>query len=226
MAGFRAVLFDLDGTLLDTALDFQWIIDEMLSARGHDPVNPSQFRQHVSEGARAMVSAAFSLPTHSAETDRLLDEFLTRYGNNPAARSQLFDGLDQLLSWLDAESIPWGIVTNKPERFSRAILETLDLSARCASLVCPEHVSRVKPDPEPLLRACRELGLEAGDTLYIGDHRRDIEAGQRAGMRTIACGYGYIPDHEDPAEWRSTHLVQDAQALTRLLKSLYLEFRA
>jgi len=225
MKAFHAVLFDLDGTLLDSALDFHHIIAQMLQQRGRTSLDLPELRPHVSQGARAMISAAFQLPAEDAETDRLLEEFLTLYGQQPAQHSRLFDGIETILSWLEARAIPWGIVTNKPEHFSRPILTTLGLDQRCASLICPEQVTHTKPDPEALLLACRELRRTPAETLYVGDHRRDIEAGQRAGMRTIACGYGYIPAQDDPARWHSTHLVRDTQELARLLESLYLESR-
>lgn len=225
MNTYRAVLFDLDGTLLDSLLDFHHIIDHMLRQRGHASLDPLALRLHVSQGARAMISAAFQLPAEDAETDRLLEEFLTLYGQNPARHSRLFDGIETILSWLEAHTLPWGIVTNKPEHFSRPILTALGLAERCACLICPEQVTHTKPDPESLLLACNELHRTPAETLYVGDHRRDIEAGQRAGMRTIACGYGYIPAQEDPAHWHSTHLIRDTQELARLLESLYLESR-
>lgn len=226
MPGYQAVLFDLDGTLLDSSPDFYHIISRMLEEAHRPPIDPMDFRQQVSLGGRAMVSHAFGLPSDSAETEALLAEFLQRYALQPLVHGQLFAGLDRLLLWLDRQRLPWGIVTNKAERFSRPILESLGLAQRCASLICPEQVSCIKPDPEPLLLACKQLGLAPEQALYVGDHQRDVEAGRRAGMRTIACGYGYIPPGEDPGDWQSTHLVQDTQALVELLESLYLHPRA
>ena len=226
MEGYRTVLFDLDGTLLDTAPDFHRILNLMLGQHGQAAVELDWLRQYVSLGARAMVSKSFALPAQAAETDQLLDQFLTLYEQQPIVHSQLFEGLDQLLNWLDSQAIPWGVVTNKPSRFSQPILTTLGLRDRCASLICPDQVRHSKPDPESLLLACQELNCLPEDTLYIGDHARDIEAGQRAGMRTIACGYGYIQPEENPAQWNSTYLIEDTQELAGLLKSLYLESRA
>ncbi|MBV1787025.1 HAD-IA family hydrolase [Marinobacterium sp. D7] len=221
MAGYRGVLFDLDGTLLDTALDFYWVADRMRADRGLEPVERDGFRQCVSDGARAMVCNAFSLSPNSPEVEPLLEEFLALYAQHMMVKSRLFEGMDLLLDWLDEQQIKWGIVTNKPERFSRAIIDQLGLSARCSSLICPEQVRNRKPDPESLLLACQEIGCPPEATLYIGDHQRDIEAGQRAGMITIACLYGYIHSQDDPRQWNSDHLVRDTRKLDTLLKCLY-----
>ncbi|GGB88160.1 phosphoglycolate phosphatase 2 [Marinobacterium zhoushanense] len=221
MARYRGVLFDLDGTLLDTALDFYWVADKMRIARGLGPVERDSFRQCVSDGARAMVGNAFSLPLDTAEIEPLLEEFLDLYAQHMMVESRLFEGIDRLLDWLDGQQIKWGIVTNKPERFSRVIINQLGLSTRCSSLICPEQVSKRKPDPESLLLAGQEIGCAPDETLYIGDHQRDIEAGRRAGMITIACQYGYIHDRDDPELWHSDHLVRDTRELDTLLKCLY-----
>jgi len=221
MPGYRGVLFDLDGTLLDTALDFYWVADRMRETRGLAPVDRIGFRQCVSEGARAMVGNAFALPLDAPEIPALLEEFLDLYGRHMMVESRLFDGIAPLLDWLDAQNINWGIVTNKPERFSRAIIRQLGLHERCASLICPEQVGKRKPDPESLLLAGDEIGSAPHETLYIGDHQRDIEAGRRAGMITIGCLYGYIHDRDDPDLWHSDHLVRNTRELDTLLKCLY-----
>lgn len=221
MAGYSAVLFDLDGTLLDTALDFYWIADRMRASRGLGPIARPDFRERVSDGSRAMVGNAFGLSGNEPEFESLLEEFLDLYARHMMVESRLFDGIEPLLDWLDSRGIKWGIVTNKPERFSRRIIQHLDLETRCASLVCPENVKQRKPDPEALLLACREIGCEPARTLYVGDHQRDIEAGHRAGMTTIGCLYGYIHADEDPRQWNGEHLVHDTHELHALLKYLY-----
>ncbi|WP_432696352.1 HAD family hydrolase [Marinobacterium sp. YM272] len=220
MPAVRAVLFDLDGTLLDTALDFYWVIDKMLADRQRPPVDRATFRQYVSEGARAMVSQAFDLPATTAQTDQLLTEFLTLYQHNLMVEARLFEGLEQLLEQLEAREIPWGIVTNKPERFSRLILQKLKLDRRCATLICPEHVSNRKPDPESLHLACEQLHCRPEEAIYLGDHLRDIEAGLAAGMPTIACAWGYLHKDDDPESWQADHVIRDTRELGALLNCL------
>ncbi|SEG71365.1 HAD family hydrolase [Marinobacterium lutimaris] len=217
MPGYRAVLFDLDGTLLDSALDFYWVIDKMLADRNLPAVDRASFRQYVSDGARAMICNAFSLKTHAPETEPLLTEFLNLYQQNLMIEAQLFTGLDTTLNQLEQHGIPWGIVTNKPERFCHTIIEKLGFSDRCATLVCPEHVKQRKPDPESLLLACQQVQCEPSEALYLGDHQRDIEAGRRAGMTTVACSWGYLHSSDDPASWGADHIIADTRELGALL---------
>lgn len=217
MSRYQAVLFDLDGTLLDSALDFYWVIDKMLADRSQPPVDRISFRQYVSEGARAMVCCAFSLPADSPETELLLQEFLTLYRQHLMVEATLFTGLDAVLEDLEQRQIPWGIVTNKPERFCHTILDRLNVNSRCATLICPEHVKQRKPDPESLLLACQQIHCEPARTLYLGDHQRDIEAGRRAGMTTVACCWGYLHADDDPASWGADHIIEDTRELGALL---------
>ncbi len=217
MPNYQAVLFDLDGTLLDSAKDFYWVIDKMLADRDLPPVDRSSFRQHVSDGARAMICSAFSLPADAQETELLLQEFLALYQQHLMIEATLFSGLDSVLRDLELRKIPWGIVTNKPERFCGTILKRLELQERCATLVCPEHVSQRKPDPEALLLACRQLQCNPAEALYLGDHERDIEAGRRAGMTTIACSWGYLHSEDDPTQWQADHIIRDTRELSALL---------
>ncbi|KEA65437.1 hypothetical protein ADIMK_0394 [Marinobacterium lacunae] len=225
MPSYSGVLFDLDGTLLDTALDFYWVADRMKSTRGLAPIDRTRFRQHVSEGARAMVASAFDIPIDAPDITPLLEEFLELYAQHSMIESRLFDGIPELLDWLEEMQVKWGIVTNKPERFTRTIVDKLGLSTRCSSLICPEQVTNRKPDPESLLLASHEIGRPPHKTLYIGDHRRDIEAGRRAGMTTIGCLYGYIHNDDNPNLWNSDHLVSNTRELSTLLKCLYSDRR-
>jgi len=197
----RAVLFDMDGTLLDTAPDFIAVAQAMRQARGLSRIPDQQVRDVVSGGARAMVLSAFDVDPLSEEFETLRLEFLDRYQDHCAVESQLYDGMAQLLSEIEAADLLWGVVTNKPLRFAEPIMQQLGLSARSAVLVCPDHVSKSKPDPEPMLLACSHLGLEPSTTLFVGDDLRDIESGRAAGSRTAAVRYGYIPPHDNPDEW-------------------------
>lgn len=212
----KAVLFDLDGTLIDTAADFIRIIQDMCRAKNCEVVAADLIRTQVSEGARAMVKLVYPHlevddPVFLAHRQRFLD----LYGADIAVETDLFEGMYPLLDELEARGIPWGIVTNKPRGLSEALLAALNLTERCAVLVCPEDVTRTKPDPEPMYLAARQINLPAEQIIYVGDHPRDIEAGRNAGMYTILAAYGYLPlSHKDDlTAWQADCIVNDISEL-------------
>ncbi|EXF57453.1 HAD hydrolase, IA, variant 1 family protein [Acinetobacter sp. 1294596] len=212
----KAVLFDLDGTLIDTAADFIRIIQDMCRAENCEVVAADLIRPQVSEGARAMVKLVYPHlevddPVFLAHRQRFLD----LYGADIAVETDLFEGMYPLLDELEARGIPWGIVTNKPRGLSEALLAALNLTERCAVLVCPEDVTRTKPDPEPMYLAARQINLPAEQIIYVGDHPRDIEAGRNAGMYTILAAYGYLPlSHKDNlTAWQADCIVNDISEL-------------
>ncbi len=219
----KAVLFDLDGTLIDTAADFIRIIQAMCREKGVDIVDAQSIRTQVSEGARAMVKLVY--PELSVDDPVFLQhrqDFLDRYGSDIAVDTALFDGMDNLLQDLEQQHIPWGIVTNKPRWLSEALLDALDLSKRCAVLVCPEDVKQTKPDPEPMFLAAAKLDIAPEQIIYIGDHPRDIDAGKNANMPTILAAYGYLPPESahDLAAWGADYIIDDVPALQELLTKL------
>lgn len=197
----RAVLFDMDGTLLDTAPDFIAVAQAMRIARGMDSIPDQHIRDVVSGGARAMVLSAFDVDPLSDEFEALRLEFLDRYQDHCAVHSHLYDGMAELLAEIEAANLPWGVVTNKPVRFAQPIMERLGLDGRSSVLVCPDHVSNSKPDPEPMLLACKQLSLDPSTVLFIGDDLRDIESGRAAGSKTAAVRYGYIHPDDNPDTW-------------------------
>lgn len=212
----KAVLFDLDGTLIDTAADFIRIIQDMCRAENCEVVAADLIRTQVSEGARAMVKLVYPHlevddPVFLAHRQRFLD----LYGADIAVETDLFEGMYPLLDELEARGIPWGIVTNKPRGLSEALLAALNLTERCAVLVCPEDVTRTKPDPEPMYLAARQINLPAEQIIYVGDHPRDIEAGRNARMYTILAAYGYLPlSHKDNlTAWQADCIVNDISEL-------------
>jgi phosphoglycolate phosphatase len=217
-----AVLFDLDGTLIDTAPDFIRIIHLLCQEDGVPPPTPEQIRVQVSEGARAMVRLIH--PEMSMDSPELLqyrDRFLAYYAAQIAVDTQLFEGMDELLVSLEQQGIAWGIVTNKPRHLSVALLAALGLTERCAVLVCPDDVRRTKPDPEPMYLAAQQLGIDPQSIAYVGDHPRDIDAGRAANMPTVLAAYGYLPPEHanDLAAWQADHLVADVAELSALLTS-------
>lgn len=209
----NSVLFDLDGTLLDTADDFLAIIRSMRAERGLADEPLEQVRACVSNGAAGMLCEAFSVTPKAPGFADLREDFLQRYQAAIAVHTRPFPGIMELLDWLDAEGLPWGVVTNKLSHFSIPLLEATGLAQRCASLVCPDQVTHAKPHPEPLLKACQEMGVEPGHSVFIGDHLRDIQAGQAAGMRTVAALYGYLIADDQPHLWNATHSIDNAAAL-------------
>lgn len=216
----KAVLFDLDGTLLDTAPDFAFIVNTMLQNHGRAPLPYPRLRETVSDGARGMVMAAFDCADTDPHFEPLRQELLALYPHHLADATRLFDGMDELLQFIEAQALAWGIVTNKPHVYAQPLLRALQLDRRCATLICPEHVRNRKPDPESLLLACAQLGCTPAEAIYLGDHRRDIEAGRNAGMRTIACAYGYVHRDDDCNTWGADYTVADARAIAPLLQAL------
>ncbi|AMB85236.1 phosphoglycolate phosphatase [Pseudomonas agarici] len=213
----RAVLFDMDGTLLDTAPDFIAICQTMLADRGLAPIADKLIRDEISGGARAMVAATFMMDPESPGFEELRQEFLGRYLKACAVHSKLFDGMDQLLADIEKANLLWGVVTNKPLRFAEPIMRQLGLAERSALLICPDHVKNSKPDPEPLILACKMLNLEPASVLFVGDDLRDIESGRAAGTRTAAVRYGYIHPHDNPDHWGADIVVDHPLQLRRLL---------
>lgn len=217
-APYQSVLFDLDGTLVDTAPDFIRVLNVIRGRYDREPLPHDTIRAAVSAGARAMVQVGFpELSLDSPEFGRIRQEFLDLYAEGLAEESRLFDGMETVLSTLEARGIPWGVVTNKPRVYSVPLLAGLNLDRRCGVLVCPDDVTRTKPDPEPLFLACRNLSVEPARSAYVGDHVRDIDAGRNAGMPTVAAAWGYIVNGEDPRDWRADLF---ADAVTDLLPLL------
>ncbi|MAL33201.1 MAG: phosphoglycolate phosphatase [Marinobacter sp.] len=213
-----AVLFDLDGTLIDTAPDFIRCLNQLRQQHGMPALPAEQIRRSVSNGARAMIRVGFGLePEHEGYPEKHT-AFLDLYELGVAVETTLFPGMDVLLSSLESRGIPWGIVTNKPARFAVPLIEALGLAQRCAALICPDHVAERKPHPESLLLACRQIQVEPIKSVYVGDHERDIEAGRNAGMHTIAVRYGYIEQPETVDLWQADRIADTVSDLTKLLQ--------
>lgn len=211
--GFPAgALFDLDGTLLDSAPDMLATVNRMLETRGRAPVALDVVRPVVSRGARAMASVAFpELDIDGIQA--LVPEFLAVYEDVLGRHSVLFDGVAPMLAALDAAGTRWGIVTNKPEYLAARILPQLGWQDRCAVLVGGDTLAERKPHPLPLLHAADVLGLPADDCVYVGDDARDIVAARAAGMRSVVALWGYRREDDDPLAWQGDVLHASAQAL-------------
>ena len=222
MRKLQAILFDLDGTLLDSAPDFLLVINKMLATRALDQIQLADIEYQVSNGARAMVYQAFKNRLEAAELEAVLEalkaEFLAGYCQQINKASALYPGVDQLLSFLSEHVIPWGIVTNKPELYTTAIVRHFSLDINASAIVCPDHVKHTKPNPEPLLLACQQMSVAPQNTWYVGDHLRDIQAGKAAGMLTIGCNYGYLNKNEKISDWNADYTVEHADQITQLIK--------
>jgi len=202
----KAVLFDLDGTFADTAPDLARAVNIMRAARNLSPVAEDATRPVTSHGARGLLAAGFGMTPEHPDYATMRQEFLDLYARDLCVDTCLFPGMPELLSGLEARGIKWGIVTNKAERFAKPLMERLEPGGRCACVVGGDTTSRTKPQPEPLLEASRLIGIAPEASVYVGDDRRDVEAGRAAGMMTIAVRYGYL-NGSDPQTWEADAVV-------------------
>jgi phosphoglycolate phosphatase len=211
----RAVLFDLDGTLVDSAPDLIAAVEALCIELGAPPPDAERVREVVSAGGRAMLRRG--LPgADETMIDQWLPRFLDIYSVNMVQHTRLYDGMDAVLQAFESRGIAWGVVTNKAGWLARPMLEQLNLSARCAALVTGDCLSVRKPDPAPVLRACELAGAEAFATVFVGDDLRDVQAGRAAGTLTIAAAWGYL-DGGDPREWGADLVVDAPSGLPRAL---------
>jgi phosphoglycolate phosphatase len=201
--GVTAILFDLDGTLIDSAPDLAGAANVLRQEHGLPPLPYAQLRPMVGSGARGMVGVAMEAQPGDASFEILRDRFLAIYENNLLVHTRVFDAMVPVLAQLDARGVPWGIVTNKATRFALPVIEGLGLHGRAATVVCGDTVSRAKPHPDPLLEAARRMGISVDQCPYVGDDLRDIEAGRAAGMATVAAAWGYLGQGEAIEHWRA-----------------------
>jgi phosphoglycolate phosphatase len=209
----RLILFDLDGTLIDSALDLGWALNQLLAAAGKPACCIEAMRPWVSGGAGMIVRNGFQIAADDPQLEALKRQLVGLYAENPLRYTVFFPGVVELLAQLEARGLQWGIVTNKMGWLTTPIVQGLQLTERAACVVSGDTLAQQKPDPAPLLHACALAGARPEHTLYIGDAHTDIMAGQRAGMRTLAATYGYIAATDNPAEWGATGLLADPSAL-------------
>ena len=220
---YNAVFFDLDGTLVDTAPDMVAVLQALQRQHGIEPVSYALGRSNVSNGAMGLLSVGF--PELDVEFgDDMHQQYLEHYAQAICVESRIFPGLEDLLDQLDDAGCPWGIVTNKPEQLTAPLLAELGIGERSSCTVCGDTLAVRKPDPAPLLLACDLVGVDASNAIYVGDAERDIEAGQRAGMATIAAAFGYITEDDDPREWDADVIATTTEELAQIvLKAVNLE---
>ena len=211
----RAVFFDLDGTLVDSAPDLIAAVQALCSELGAPPPDAARVREVVSAGGRAMLRRG--LPgADDVMIDQFLPRFLDIYSVNMVEHTRLYDGMDEVLAGFESRGIAWGVVTNKPGWLARPLMEQMHLGVRCSALVTGDCLSVRKPDPAPVLRACEIAGIDVASSAFVGDDLRDVQAGRAAGALTIAAAWGYL-DGGDPHSWGADRVVELPSDLPRAL---------
>lgn len=216
----QGLLFDLDGTLADTAPDLASALAAVMVEEGMERLPFDEVRPHVSFGAPRLVSIGFGEDLSEAEFERLRGRLLEHYSAALCRETQLFEGMAHVLEHVVGLGIPWGIVTNKPGWLTDPLVEAMELPHAPASVVSGDTLPRRKPHPDPLLLAASQMGVDAAACAYAGDARRDIEAGHAAGMFTVGVTWGYIPDDDEPGDWGAHALVHDPLALLDIITSV------
>ena len=214
----HAVLFDLDGTLVDSALDLGGAGNDLRERRGLPPLPLEVFRPLTGTGARGMLRVALGTTPEDADFEALKDEYLAIYATRLTRLTRVFDAMAPVLDALDAAALPWGIVTNKHSRFAEPVVAGTGLATRSRVLVCGDTTARAKPFPDPLLEAARRLAVDPAHCLYVGDDLRDIQAGRAAGMGTAAAAWGYLGDGEPIEAWGADHLARTPAELLEVLQ--------
>jgi len=215
----KAVLFDLDGTLIDSAPDLGAAADKMRTDRGLASYPLERYRPMAGAGARGMLGVAFGITPESPEFDELREEFFVTYERRMLLNTQVFDGVHTLIEALCEQGLPWGVVTNKSMRFTDPLTRAIPLFETAGAVISGDTTPFAKPHPEPLHEAARRLGVPSDACMYVGDDERDIIAGRAAGMRTVAATYGYMGSQADSALWKADASISSPLELLKLLNS-------
>lgn len=209
----KAILFDLDGTIADTAPDLGHALNRQRLARGLSPLPITLIRTQASAGSRGLLNLGFNLKPGDLEYDVMRDEFLHFYAERLCQDTCLFPGMANVLDRLDAYRLPWGIVTNKPSRFTQPLVQALGLHQRAACIISGDDTVNTKPHPEPLLTACRQIDVSPQNCIYLGDDIRDVKASLAAGIKPIVARYGYLGNDAPPESWGADHLIDHPEDL-------------
>jgi 2-phosphoglycolate phosphatase len=216
-ANIDAVLFDLDGTLIDSAPDLGFAADQMRVSRGMPALALDTYRPLAGSGARGMLAIAFGMTPQDPLFDAMREEFFSNYEQCMTQRTYAFEGVGDMIQSLCQARLRWGVVTNKSARFTEPLTRGMPLFATAGAVVSGDTTPHAKPHPAPLLEAARRLGVEPSRCIYVGDDERDIQAGLAAGMGTVAADYGYLGDKADTAAWGAHARIKSPQELLQLL---------
>ncbi len=215
-----AVLFDLDGTLIDSAPDLGAAVDKMRVQRGLPSLPLEHYRPMAGAGARGMIGFAFGITPEHADFEAMKEEFFVNYENCMTERTRIFDGVHDMVAALVSQGLPWGVVTNKSSRFTDPLTSAMPLFATAGAIVSGNTTPHAKPHPEPLFEAARRLSVDPARCVYVGDDERDIVAGLAAGMGTVAATYGYLGQQTDIARWNAhLHIDSPSKLLNFLNKA-------
>ncbi len=214
---YEGIFFDLDGTLADTAPDLVAATNKLLVARKLTPKPYEFLRPYASAGARGLLEGAFGISPDHEDFVALRDEFFSNYEKALLVDSKLFDGIEHLLDQMDAAKVPWGIITNKSERFTNPLTDLMGLRQRAISTVSGDTTPHSKPHPEPILHAARSTNIDPTKSIYVGDDIRDVIAGKAAGMRTVAAAYGYCGCKEPPEAWGADYIINHPSDLLEII---------
>ncbi|QWD65603.1 HAD family hydrolase [Polynucleobacter sp. MWH-Aus1W21] len=214
---YEGIFFDLDGTLADTAPDLVAAANKLLVARNLAPKPYEFLRPYASAGARGLLEGAFGISPDHEDFAVLRDEFFGNYEKALLIDSKLFDGIDHLLDQMDAANLPWGIITNKSERFTNPLTDLMGLRQRAISTVSGDTTPFSKPHPEPILHAARASNIDPSKSIYVGDDIRDVLAGKAAGMKTVAAAYGYCGCKEPPEAWGADYIIDTPLDLLQII---------
>lgn len=218
MKKIKTVLFDLDGTLADTAPDLAGALNHVLIAHNYEALPYETIRPYVSHGGAALTTLGFG--KDHPEFDSLYKELLAHYESNIANETTLFKGMNELLTNLETNNLNWGVVTNKPAWLTDPLMDALNLSSRAAAIVSGDTLEERKPHPAPILYACEQAGSEAAECIYVGDAERDIEAGNAAGMPSVIALFGYIAESDKPNEWNAHASIKHPQEILSIIETL------
>lgn len=208
------ILFDLDGTLVDTAPDLMCCLNRTLVQHGFTEVSPATIKPFISFGSRAMISASLAKPVDTRTEETLLATMLDCYERHVADHSAFFAGIEDTLNSIEAQGLKWGVVTNKRQRFTNPLMAALNLTSRASCIVSGDTTAFEKPHPEPMLAACKQAGVEPEQCLYIGDASHDIAAGKNANMKTLAARYGYLKPGDRPETWGADAVIESPAEIT------------
>lgn len=214
---FQLILFDLDGTLVDTAPDLGHALNIQLERHGKPTLAMDKIRPVASHGSKGLLALGFGLTPDHTDFEQMRSEYLSIYDDVFTRSPVLFDGMETVLENIESKGLAWGIVTNKPRRFTEPLVKSMDLYKRAITVVCGDDAAQPKPNPETLFMACNQAKTKISDALYVGDAERDIQAGRAAGMKTVVAMYGYLDKSDQPQSWLADYFVHRPQDILGLI---------